>query len=188
MVEIVVITGCSGSGKSSLLAELARRGHRVLPEAGRQIVQEQMAAGGDGVPWENRAKFATLAADRAAHHYDALRDGQVDDGHEGGRLVFADRSVVDVVTFFARCGMEIPARLKALLTRYRYHPTVLMSPPWEEIFQTDAERRHGFAESVAEYEWLLGAYAAQGYEWIEIPKRPVPERAAFVANHPRLKR
>jgi len=50
----VVITGCSGGGKSTLLAELGRRGHRVFPEAGRQIVREQDWIGGDARPGSRR--------------------------------------------------------------------------------------------------------------------------------------
>ena len=48
----VVISGCSGGGKSSILAELGRRGYHVIPEAGRQIVREQLFIGSDGLPWQ----------------------------------------------------------------------------------------------------------------------------------------
>jgi predicted ATPase len=39
MNRFVVISGCSGGGKSTLLAELGRRGHTVI---GRRIVIEEM--------------------------------------------------------------------------------------------------------------------------------------------------
>jgi predicted ATPase len=35
----VVISGCSGAGKSSLLGELANGGHQVIDEPGRRTVQ-----------------------------------------------------------------------------------------------------------------------------------------------------
>ncbi len=44
----VVLSGCSGGGKSTLLAELGRRGFRTFAEPGRQIVKEQTAIGGNG--------------------------------------------------------------------------------------------------------------------------------------------
>src|SRR5690606_38947729 len=47
----IVLSGCSGGGKSTLLSEMSRRGYSVQPEPGRQIVMEQMAIHGDGVPW-----------------------------------------------------------------------------------------------------------------------------------------
>lgn len=46
----VVLSGCSGGGKSTLLAELARRGHAVRPEAGRLVVEAELAAGGGALP------------------------------------------------------------------------------------------------------------------------------------------
>lgn len=47
IVAGIVLSGCSGGGKSSLLTELGRRGHTVVPEAGRQVVREQMLIGVD---------------------------------------------------------------------------------------------------------------------------------------------
>ena len=37
----VVISGCSGGGKSTLLAELARRGYAVVEEPGRRIIVDE---------------------------------------------------------------------------------------------------------------------------------------------------
>jgi putative ribosome biogenesis GTPase RsgA len=36
--RFVVISGCSGGGKSTLINELRRRGYRVVEEPGRRIV------------------------------------------------------------------------------------------------------------------------------------------------------
>ena len=41
MDRFVVISGCSGGGKSTLLAESGRRGYAVVEEPGRRIVQNQ---------------------------------------------------------------------------------------------------------------------------------------------------
>ena len=53
---MVVVSGCSGGGKSTLLAELALRGYAVFPEPGRQIVKEQLSTYDSGI-WH--AKFET---------------------------------------------------------------------------------------------------------------------------------
>ena len=41
--RLVVLSGCSGGGKSSLLTELGRRGFGAFEEPGRQVVKEQIA-------------------------------------------------------------------------------------------------------------------------------------------------
>ncbi len=68
-----VITGCSGGGKSTLLSELEKRGYRVFPEPGRQIVKEQQSVNGDGLPWKDATKFAELCVSRAMYFYNSAR-------------------------------------------------------------------------------------------------------------------
>ncbi len=53
--QFVVLSGCSGGGKSSLLAELGRRGFATYEEPGRQVVKEQLLIGGDALPSHGRA-------------------------------------------------------------------------------------------------------------------------------------
>ena len=42
----VVISGCSGGGKSTLLTELGRRGYMTVEEPGRRIVKEELLGNG----------------------------------------------------------------------------------------------------------------------------------------------
>lgn len=167
-----VITGCSGGGKSTLLSELEKRGYRVFPEPGRQIVKEQQSVGGDGLPWKNSTKFAELCVSRAMYFYNAalLLDPPV----------FFDRSVIDNISGTERLGLPMPVYFPQTLVQYRYAPRVFMVPPWREIFAQDAERRHSYAEAEQEFYGLQQAYKANHYEVILIPKMPVHERADFI--------
>lgn len=61
MERLVVISGCSGGGKSTLLAELARRGHATVEEPGRRIVKQERQAGGPALPWNDPVAFARRA-------------------------------------------------------------------------------------------------------------------------------
>jgi predicted ATPase len=56
--RFVLITGCSGGGKSTLLAELHARGHHVVEEPGRRIVKQELKAGGQALPWVDEIAFA----------------------------------------------------------------------------------------------------------------------------------
>ena len=55
-----------------------------------------------------------------------------------------------------------------------------MAPPWPEIYETDNERRHNLDAGVVEYERLIDACPALGYEVTILPKVGVAERAEFV--------
>ena len=168
----VVITGCSGGGKSTLLGELVRRGHRAFAEPGRQIVKEQDWIGGDALPWTAPAKFAELALSRGLHQ-------RITAAAFGG-LAFFDRSIVEPLSGLARLGLPVPEHFRRAAEVCRYDETVFVAPPWPEIFRTDAERRHGFDEAMADHEPLLATYRSLGYRLVDLPKADVATRADFV--------
>lgn len=170
--RFVVLTGCSGGGKSTLLAELARRGFAVVPEAGRQVVQEQDWIGGDALPWTAPARFAELTVSRCVH--DLIRVAR-----KPGP-VFFDRSPVDQLAGLERLGLPVPATVAGAATRCRYNSTVFVAPPWPEIFAADAQRRHGLDEALAEYGPLRETYERLGYRLVDLPKTDVAARADCV--------
>jgi predicted ATPase len=168
--RLIVISGCSGGGKSTLLAELARRGFAVVEEPGRRIVQEELENGGQALPWVDGAAFARRAISLA------LADRMAAEASEG--LVFFDRGLVDAASALQHLTGE-PA-LESVSRPHPYHRRVFLTPPWPEIYGTDPERRHGFDAAVAEYDRLLADYPALGYEPVLLPKTGVAERADFV--------
>jgi len=170
--RLVVLSGCSGGGKSTLLAALAERGIATAEEPGRRVVREALANGGDALPWQAPERFAERVTDLAIADHDAALA-------RGGLTLF-DRSLIDAEAWYRRTGRPLADALVAALTRCRYDRTVFMAPPWPELFATDAERRHGFDEAVAEDHALLEAYAARGHECLLLPRANVDERVAFV--------
>ena len=172
MDRFVVISGCSSAGKSTLLAELGKRGYAVVEEPGRRIVKEELATGGSALPWVDGIAFAhraiTIAlADRAAA---GLLDG----------WVFFDRGLIDAASALEH--MTGKPVLTALGQANRYHRRVFLTPPWPEIYETDSERRHGLDVALVEYSRLLETYPSLGYEVFILPKARVSERADFILN------
>jgi len=168
--RLVVISGCSSAGKSTLLAELGRRDHAVVEEPGRRIVREELKAKGSALPWVDATAFARRAvamslADRAAV---AGRGG----------WVFFDRGLIDAAAALQHLTGE--AALLPLRRSHRYHHRVFLAPPWPEIYVTDTERRHDFATALPEYRRLLETYPSLEYEVVILPKTGVRERADFV--------
>lgn len=167
--RFVVISGCSGGGKSTLLDELARRGRAVAPEPGRRIVLQALADGGIALPWVDPAAFARRAIALS------LEDRA---GAEAGVWTFFDRGLVDAAAALQHLTGE-PA-LERLGRAHRYHDQVFLTPPWPEIYVADPERRHGFDEAAAEYERLIQAYRGLGYRLTVLPKVSPAERADLV--------
>ncbi|MEE4349705.1 MAG: AAA family ATPase [Pacificimonas sp.] len=164
----VVISGCSGGGKSTLIAELARRGYRTSAEIGRAVV-----AAGEADPAANPGYFAALVAAREIKR-------ALDEENLGEGPTFFDRSLIDQIAFAARTGSALPGELGAVAPGDFYHQTVFFTPPWPEIFVQDTERRHDLAEAMAEYVDLHRIYPRFGYRVIDIPRGDVKARASFV--------
>jgi predicted ATPase len=169
--RFVVISGCSGGGKSALLEEVGRRGYATVEEPGRRIVKEQLRSGGTALPWTDGVAFAWRCITLALSDRKSVRRLQ-------GRWVFLDRGLVDPSVALRHLTGE-PA-LGALRHSHRYHWRVFLAPPWPEIYVTDNERRHGLDAGVAEYQRLIDAYPALGYEVTILPKIGVGQRAEFV--------
>ena len=170
MDNFVTISGCSGGGKSTLLAELARRGFAVIDEPGRRIVAEELARGGNALPWVDRIAFARRAievslTDRASAETDA-------------RWVFFDRGLIDAAAALEHLTGE-PV-VQSLGQVHRYNKRLFLAPPWPEIYETDLERRNTLDAALAEYSRLLHTYPALGYEVSILPKIGVAERADFI--------
>ncbi len=171
----IVISGCSGGGKSSLIEVLETAGFSTIKEAGRAIVREQMTTGGDALPWTNPASFSIQLAERAILQYEV--------GIETEETVFYDRSLIDPIAFLDQHGLAVPDDLEQAITIYRYDDPVFVVPPWKKIYVSDAERPKPFEQAEEEYTFLITRYRQAGYRLLEIPKISTSERAAFVINH-----
>jgi predicted ATPase len=171
--RFVVISGCSSGGKSTLLAELGRRGHATVEEPGRRIVEQELAGEGSALPWVDGAAFARRAIEVAIADRRAAADCPAG-------WVFFDRGLVDAAAALQQLTGE--PTLDTLGQAHRYHRRVFLAPPWPEIYVTDPERRHGLDQAIAEYHRLIVVYPSLGYEVILLPKVSVAARVDFVLH------
>jgi predicted ATPase len=177
--NFVVISGGPGCGKTTVLAELSKLGFPHAPEVARQIIQEQVNAGGTALPWNNRKAFTDLMLQRSIESY--LE-------HAPTRSpIFTDRGIPDTLGYAWLIGLEDTGEIEGACREYRYAPLVFLAPPWEEIYKTDSERKQDFAEARRTYSVLVDVYRECGYEVQELPKAAPVERARHVLEQLHLK-
>jgi predicted ATPase len=170
--RFVVVTGGPGSGKTTLIDALEEAGFARTIEAGRGIIQDQVAIGGRALPWIDPALFAEHMLTWEMRSYHAAKRSQ--------GWMFFDRGVPDVAGYLRLMRLPIPHHVEEAVRAFRYHPRVLIAPPWGEIFEQDGERKQDFAEAVRTFESLTSAYSDFGYELVEIPRCSVKQRVEFV--------
>jgi predicted ATPase len=168
----IVVTGGPGSGKTSLIDALQRRGFPRTVEAGRAIIQDQVRIGGEALPWGDREAYAQLMLSWE------LRSYRETEGRAGP--VFFDRGAPDVIGYLRLCGLPVSFEARAAARLFRYDTLVFIAPPWPEIFTGDAERRQDVAEAARTYEAMAKVYPELSYTLVELPRASIAARADFV--------
>lgn len=173
--NFIIITGGPGMGKTAIVHHLSELGYYCVPESGRAIIQQQMAEGGDALPWSNPAAFAKLMFNRSLEDYFRLITESAP--------VFFDRGSPDVIGYLELSGLPVPYEMIEAARNNRYHQSVFITPPWQEIYENDRERKQDFEEAVRTYEMMKSVYGRYGYELVEIPLLPVSDRTGFILDH-----
>jgi predicted ATPase len=167
-----IITGGPGSGKTSLLDALEKMNYKRSVEAGRGIIQQQVAIGGRALPWDDKLLFAELMLSWEVRSY------QIAEQWAG--IVFFDRGVPDVAAYLMLSNMPVPRYVQKAIETFHYNPPVFIAPPWREIFTQDRERKQDFEEAIRTYEALVETYTGNGYKLVELPYVSIEERVRFV--------
>lgn len=168
MTHNILLTGCSGGGKSTLLAALQQRGHHTIPEPGRRIVNDPDAQ--QDLPWVDMARFARRALAMGLEDLAQTRDAL--------GYVFFDRGVVDAAVALHHVA-DVALHTSLGPTR-TYAKTVFVAPPWPRIYSRDADRRHDLPAAIAEYDRITAALSDLGYHSYVLPKGTVQQRVDFV--------
>jgi predicted ATPase len=176
-----VITGGPGTGKTTVLAELARRGHTCVPEDARALIQEQVAIGGTAVPWADAPLYADLLMERSIATYQA--QAAVFTAQYAQSTIFFDRGIGDAFTCADIIGHTLPAALCEHAKVHRYRDPVFLAPWWPEIYTTDTERRQGREEAERTEHAVTKTYTDLGYRIVRLPLTTPNERADFILSH-----
>jgi len=125
---LVMLSGCSGGGKSALLSELARRGCSVVAEAALRVLREEQQGDGHALPSVDALAFGQRVMAVSVADYEAARG-----------LTFFDRGIVDAAVIIVARGGSLPPEV----ARYRYD-SVFFAAPWPDIYEVNEDRRHSF--------------------------------------------
>ncbi len=173
MNQKYIITGAPGTGKTAIIDTLKKEGHSCAEEISRTIIIEQIANGGDALPWKNLAAFSQqVIALRKLQHTNAPQ----------GRTHFFDRGIIDVIAYLKHDKLAVNNEIMEMVKQFPYNKTVFYTPIWAEIYTNDNERKEDIITAKNIENVLLTTYQSFGYNLVEVPKLTVNERIAFILS------
>ena len=181
-VKRVVITGGPGTGKTSVVNLLETSGFYCFHEIVRSMTLDAKKKQDSGSFISNPLAFVKdpksfneqLLSSRLDHF---LKASELDE-----EIVFFDRGLPDVLAYMDYFNQSYDEKYIDICKTNCYD-TVLLFPPWEEIYVQDNERMESFKEAIEIHEALGKTYTSLGYDILEMPFGTVKERLNFVLNH-----
>jgi len=168
---VYVITGGPGFGKSVLIQKLHELGYPAGGEIARQIIEQQIADGGELLPWKDALGFEKRVMTERIEFLKSI-DNEI--------VAFSDRGLPDQAAFSRYKGKAVSSQLKEAITANYYAKKVFLTPPWRHIFRNDTIRTETFEEAEKIHHFIVEAYLDSGYELINLPFVSPDERIEFI--------
>jgi len=166
-----VITGGPSSGKSTVLSCLEKMDYRIIPEAARVLIDEEMAKG---------KTLEEIRKDEAGFQQKVLIiKVRIEKELPRDQIIFFDRAIPDSLAYYQLSGLNSKEVLEAC-QKDQYKRVFLM----EQLpFDQDYARTED-AQTIEKLNQLLKqTYEQLGYEVVLVPAMSVEERVRFIQDY-----
>ena len=173
-VKRIVITGGPGTGKTSIINELKKRGHICLDEISREVTLKARKDGIEQLFLTQPLLFSELLLKGREKQFNEANNCDKD-------IVFLDRGIPDVIAYMDYIGDEYPDTFINSCKTHVYDVAFILEP-WQEIFVSDSERYENFDQAVKIHHHLLNTYERFNYNLMDVPFDTIENRAQFILN------
>ncbi|MGB0895712.1 MAG: AAA family ATPase [Flavobacteriaceae bacterium] len=169
----ILLIGSPGSGKTTVLSELEKRGYVCFQEVSREIILEAQQRGIEQLFLSNPDEFNQKLLSGRIAQFEACTQHQ--------EFVFIDRGLPDIIAY--NNYINVPSEPKVIKASTELvYDFVFLFPAWKKIFKNDNERYESFEEALKIQDNLKDTYATYGYEICEVPIGDISERANYILN------
>jgi predicted ATPase len=170
----IVITGGPGTGKSSIIYELKKRGFYCFDEISRDVTLKAREDGIEQLFLTEPMRFSEL-----------LLKGRIQQFKEAETIdeefVFMDRGIPDVLAYMDFINDDYPKQFKDSCNNFVYSHAFILAP-WQDIFSSDSERYENFDQAIEIHKHLLSTYKTYDYSLLDVPFGSIESRTDFILN------
>lgn len=171
-IHRILIIGGPGSGKTSLIKDLEKRGHKVHHEVSREVIRNAQEKGIEQLFLTDPKAFS-----------DELLAGRMQQFHQAQTGInFYDRGIPDVPAYHIFTGDPIPDDY-IVASKQLVYDHVFFLPPWEDIYKEDNERYESYEQAVVIGSILVDFYKKLDYSPVIVPLTSIEERYLFIMDH-----
>ncbi len=175
----IVITGGPGTGKTSVIRELEKRGHHCYHE----IIRDMTAEAKNNSNPDHHITNPLLFVDDPLVFNRKLLDGRLHQhalaGSLSSKIAFYDRGLPDVIAYMHYFKQSYDDYFTRICHQYRYDEVMIL-PPWEHIYTEDEERLETFEEATLIHHELEKTYSHLVYIPLDIHRLSVEERIDYI--------
>ncbi len=167
----VIITGGPGTGKTSIIEELKKRGYFCYDEIWNKKYENPSKKSKS----DNIVFFSEYLFTERLKQLESNQNFQTKNN-----LIFFDRSIIDTISYLITYKKNIEEKWIKTLNEKRYYKNVFLCPSWKNIFKNTEKRKETFDESILIEKYLKSTYNKFGYKINEIPKYDIKKRVDFI--------
>lgn len=166
-----IITGSPSSGKSTTLSGIAFRGYKIIPEAARVFIDEEMSRGKS----IEKIRSSELKFQQAVLEIKI----KVEKMLNPDELIFFERGIWDSIPFMELAGATA-SEMQAVVSERTYRNVFLLE---QVSFEKDYARTENAEKAFLLNELLFRTYSERGYSVIKVPVMPISNRVDFILKN-----
>ena len=170
----IVITGGPGTGKTSIIKALKKKGFHIYPEVSREIINEYRKLGHKQLFLSDPLKFSEILMEKRIIQHKNSNENK-------NKFYFFDRGIPDIIAYLNFKKVKFNPSLLKEIKNYTYD-LIFLCEPWEQIFINDSERYESYSELLLINEELKKTYHKLDYKPIKLPECSVEERVKYILN------
>ncbi len=169
-----VIDGGPGTGKTSIIKDLRKKGYNVAPEAARVVLKRKEYRENPFLTKKQITKIQSEIWKLSIKYYQSSLKKRKN------HILFFDRGALSGLSYMILSRVKIPKYMieQAKLILYDY--VFIVKPLPKELYVKDSVRRESYYQSLKIHRQIVKSYRKFGYKPIIIPFAPVKKRTEFI--------